>query len=111
MHRLAKVSLFKSVLFDAYECMYSPVTSRMVHSEKKCCGGIENNAMNNKSIRCSNCGSGLFIKKHASPFLKIPGFNICLITLDTKSVTDHILCQTKQKKLNKKPLQMEKKII
>lgn len=72
---------------------------------KNCCRVIENNAMNNKSIRCSNCGSGLFIKKHALPL--ISGFNICLITLETKSVTDHILCQTK----NKKPLQMEKKII
>lgn len=74
---------------------------------KNCCGVIENNAMNNKSIRRSNRGSGLFIKKDAFPLLKMSGFNISLITLETKSVTDHILCQTK----NKKPLQREKKIL
>ncbi len=34
MHKLAKASLLKSVLFDTYECIYGQVTSRMVHSEK-----------------------------------------------------------------------------
>ncbi len=109
MQKLAKVSLFKSVQFDAYECMYGQVTSRLVHSEIKFCGVIENNAMHNKLIRCSNCGSGLFIKNHASPLLKISGFNLCLITLETKSVTDHILCQTKKQK--KKSFKMEKQIL